>query len=246
MSETVSPKFSSQYFLMEGLVTWGKGNPEESIQYFAASKGISPDIQIDTSIFPAQHEIHVFFKVIQPFKETIEIEASGEETYYFDGIQTNIRPLQRPTIFQKVLENEVIFTDILYSDEDIIAYEVGGNAALIKGDYKITLNRGGTNDNRWHLYNITQDPGETERLETVETAIFFDLLSEYETYASVNGVIPVPHNYHQPVQILRNGIKAKLKNSLNTPSGIIFTLILVTIIVLLIARKLMKTSRGTP
>lgn len=136
--------------------------------------------------------------------------------------------------------------DSVYAHEDVIAYEIGGNAALIKGDYKITLNRGGTNDNRWHLYNITQDPGETERLETVETAIFFDLLSEYETYASVNGVIPVPHNYHQPVQILRNGIKAKLKNSLNTPSGIIFTLILVTIIVLLIARKLMKTSRGTP
>ena len=82
------------------------------------------------------------------------------------------------------------------------------NAALIKGDYKITLNRGGTNDGRWHLYNIIEDPGETAKLETVETTVFFDLLAEYETYARENGVIPVPKNYHQPAQILRNGLKA--------------------------------------
>lgn len=30
----------------------------------------------------------------------------------------------------------------VYSDQDVIAYEIGGNAGLIKGDYKITLNRG--------------------------------------------------------------------------------------------------------
>ena len=133
-------------------------------------------------------------------------------------------------------------TDSVYTDEDVIAYEIGGNAALIKGDYKITLNRGGINDGRWHLYNIIEDPGETETLETVETTVFFDLLAEYETYARENGVIPVPKNYHQPAQILRNGLKAKFKNSISSPTGLLITLILGTMIILLMARKLTRQS----
>ena len=128
-------------------------------------------------------------------------------------------------------------TDSVYTDEDVIAYEIGGNAALIKGDYKITLNRGGTNDDRWHLYNIIKDPGETETLEAVETAVFFDLLAEYETYARENGVIPVPKNYHQPVQILRNGLTARFKNSIGSSTGLLITLILGGMIILLMARK---------
>ena len=133
-------------------------------------------------------------------------------------------------------------TDSVYTDEDVIAYEIGGNAALIKGDYKITLNRGGTNDGRWHLYNIIKDPGETEPLETVETTVFFDLLAEYETYARENGVIPVPKNYYQPAQILRNGLTARFKNSVGSPTGQLITLILGAVIILLMTRKLTRRS----
>ena len=133
-------------------------------------------------------------------------------------------------------------TDSVYTDEDVIAYEIGGNAALIKGDYKITLNRGGTNNGRWHLYNIIEDPGETETLETVEKTVFFDLLAEYETYARENGVIPVPKNYHQSAQILRNGLKARFKNSIGSPTGLLITLILGTMIILLMTRKLTRQS----
>ncbi|MFT4998019.1 MAG: arylsulfatase A-like enzyme, partial [Flavobacteriales bacterium] len=60
--------------------------------------------------------------------------------------------------------------ETVYTDSDIIAYEIGGNAALIKGDYKIVLNRSAIidsdNDGQWHLYNITQDPGETKTIES--------------------------------------------------------------------------------
>jgi len=122
-------------------------------------------------------------------------------------------------------------TDSVYSQDDIIAYEIGGNAGLIKGDYKIALNRGAANDNRWHLYNLTQDPGETKPLEALEPAIFSDLLSEYEKYARANGVIPVPQDYQQSVQIGLNGMKAKLSNLLSTPLAI-FIMLMVTAITL--------------
>jgi len=153
------------------------------------------------------------------------------------GTQYQGRPIEAST-GKNLLPIFQASTDSVYTEEDIIAYEIGGNAALIKGDYKITLNRGGTNDDRWHLYNIKQDPGETEKLEAIEPAVFSDLLSEYETYARENGVIPVPPNYHQPIQILKNGLKAKLINSLNTPIGILFSLIIAAIVMVPLVKRL--------
>jgi len=66
--------------------------------------------------------------------------------------------------------------ETVYSDEDIIAYEVGGNAALIKGDYKILINRGTANDGQWHLYNLAADPGETTPIEAQQAIVFSSCL----------------------------------------------------------------------
>ena len=98
----------------------------------------------------------------------------------------------------------------VYSAEDVIAYEIGGNAGLIKGDYKIVFNRGAANDGEWHLYNIARDPGETETLEASQPAVFADLRAEYDHYVEENGVLPVPDDYHQTQQVMRNGLKKRL------------------------------------
>jgi arylsulfatase/uncharacterized sulfatase len=131
-------------------------------------------------------------------------------------------------------------TDSVYSGDDIIAYEIGGNAGLIKGDYKIALNRGAANDNRWHLYNIAQDPGETEQRETIEPAVFADMLWAYEQYARENGVIPVPMDYQQSRQISRNGMKAKLKSLQTSPIAMLIALMIAATIIVPVARKRMK------
>jgi arylsulfatase A-like enzyme len=130
--------------------------------------------------------------------------------------------------------------ETVYNDEDVIAYEIGGNAALIKGDYKITFNRGDNNDAKWHLYNIAKDPGETLAIEASEPGVFSDLLSEYERYANENGVLPVPKDYHQTKQASLNGIKKLLAREFSSPMGIFITLILAAIIIVPITRKLKK------
>jgi hypothetical protein len=55
-------------------------------------------------------------------------------------------------------------------------------------------------------------------------------------------VIPVPKNYYQPAQILRNGLTARLKNSVGSPTGQLITLILGAVIILLMTRKLTRRS----
>ena len=45
--------------------------------------------------------------------------------------------------------------------------EVSGNAAVIKGDYKLTRNQLPHGDGRWRLYDLSKDPGETTDLSEV-------------------------------------------------------------------------------
>ncbi len=93
-----------------------------------------------------------------------------------------------------------------YSPTDITGYELGGNAALFQGDYKIVLNIPPVGDNEWHLYNIITDPGETEDLGKSMPERKQQMLERYHAYAAANGVLPVPANYNATAQGIFNGV----------------------------------------
>ncbi len=94
--------------------------------------------------------------------------------------------------------------DNLRSDTDFIGYELGGNSALFKGDYKIVFNRAPLGDNTWHLFNISIDPGESRDLATVEPERLGAMLTDYENYVIDNNVLPIPEDYNQVRQIFLN------------------------------------------
>jgi len=100
-------------------------------------------------------------------------------------------------------------TDRVYGESDSIGYELAGNAALFQGDYKIVLNRPPVGDDRWHLYNIVTDPGETRDLAREMPERLQQMLEQYEIYATENGVLPVPAHYDQTFQGIDNGIRKR-------------------------------------
>ncbi|MFT5483753.1 MAG: arylsulfatase A-like enzyme [Halieaceae bacterium] len=95
----------------------------------------------------------------------------------------------------------------VYSEEDAIGYELAGNAALFKGDYKIVKNRGSFGDNQWHLYNIVSDPGETIDLSIDAPEQMNQLIALYQQYVLDNGVLPVPVGYNDQLQVIYNGLR---------------------------------------
>ena len=95
----------------------------------------------------------------------------------------------------------------VYAEDETIGYEVGGNAALFRGDYKIVMNRGPVGDNQWHLYNIVSDPGETEDLADAMPELMQVMSRAYEQYVLENGVLPVPVGYKQVSQVGINGLR---------------------------------------
>ena len=93
---------------------------------------------------------------------------------------------------------------------DAIGYELGGNSALFKGDFKLVRDQGEPGDSEWHLFNIVVDPGEAHDLRDTHPGTFYDLIHEYERYKKANNVLPLPDGYSQARQIILNGMSKRL------------------------------------
>ncbi|MBI1394143.1 MAG: sulfatase-like hydrolase/transferase [Alphaproteobacteria bacterium] len=94
--------------------------------------------------------------------------------------------------------------DAVYGPEEALGIEVSGNAAILKGRWKITRNQRPHGDGRWRLYDIVSDPGETADLSAASPAVFDDMLSEYDQYSRRVGVLEVPAGYDSEAELARN------------------------------------------
>ena len=123
-----------------------------------------------------------------------------------------------------------------------VGYELGGNAALFQGDFKISLNRGPVGDNKWRLYNIVTDPGETKDLSLAMPERMNQMLVAYEAYANINHVLPVPEGYHQQRQVFIKGLGQRFGTELIL-IGLTLALVIVCIIYLLFIRPRFKSDK---
>jgi arylsulfatase/uncharacterized sulfatase len=74
------------------------------------------------------------------------------------------------------------------SDNEDFAFEVSGNAATYRGQWKITRLAPPLGDNQWRLYDLSADPGETRDLSAENAALFKEMLAAHEAYAKEVGV----------------------------------------------------------
>jgi arylsulfatase A-like enzyme len=82
-------------------------------------------------------------------------------------------------------------TDKIHNEDFVVAWELNGRAAIRKGDWKIIKipGRFGTGD--WELFNLKDDPGETNDLSVQNAKKLEELLQEWNKYVETNGVIMV-------------------------------------------------------
>ncbi len=90
--------------------------------------------------------------------------------------------------------------------DEVLGYELSGNRALFKGDYKLLSNLAPVGDGQWHLYNIAQDPGETHDLQHEMPELFQSMQADYAKWAKANGVLPMPEGYDPIQQVVINSL----------------------------------------
>lgn len=96
--------------------------------------------------------------------------------------------------------------DKVYPAEQPLGYELSGNAAVFKGNYKLLRNMPGIGDNQWHLYDLSVDPGEVNDLREQLPELFQQMVSDYADYARDNQVLPMPADYDPIEQVFTNSM----------------------------------------
>ncbi|MCZ8304891.1 arylsulfatase [Novosphingobium sp.] len=119
-------------------------------------------------------------------------------TGHFEG--RTVEPMRGESLFP-VLTGEA---PTVHDQDQPLGYELAGNSALFKGEYKLVKNLPPYGDGAWHLYNIVRDPGETRDLAAMEPDRVAAMQADYTAYARADGVLPMPVGYSAPAQIAAN------------------------------------------
>ncbi|MDX1958189.1 MAG: arylsulfatase [Leptospiraceae bacterium] len=102
-------------------------------------------------------------------------------------------------------------TKNVYSNEDVVGFEVQGTGAIYRGDWKITRIPPPLGDGNWHLYNVALDPGETNDLASKNPVLFQELINEYQRYATSVGIFETPVNESAKKNLIKNQLFAAAK-----------------------------------
>ncbi len=77
-----------------------------------------------------------------------------------------------------------------------VVFELFGNGYVVAGDYKAMRVRPGMyGDGQWHLYDIRNDPGETQPLDAAQPERLKKLIAIYDQFAAQKGLVPVADNW---------------------------------------------------
>jgi arylsulfatase/uncharacterized sulfatase len=116
----------------------------------------------------------------------------------------------------------------VYGDDEAVGFEVSGNAALYRGNWKISRIPTPLGDGKWHMYDLATDPGETTDLASARPELFQDMQNEYLSYADEVGVVPVPADYNPFKQIKKNVVSKMARE--HWPGLLVAGLVLLTIL----------------
>ena len=101
----------------------------------------------------------------------------------------------------------------VYRPDEPIGMEAAGQAALFKGDLKLARNGKPYGDGVWRLYNLANDPGETNDLKETAPELFAEMMGHYMEYAEENGVVEMGVDYETLKEIQNKVIRDVMKNS---------------------------------
>jgi hypothetical protein len=98
-------------------------------------------------------------------------------------------------------------SSVVHESNDPVSYELAGSAATFMGDYKLTKSNPPFGDKKWRLFNIIEDPIESNDLSEQKPEIMATMMASYEKYSKDVKLIKVPEDYNPIVQIQKNVAK---------------------------------------
>ncbi len=129
--------------------------------------------------------------------------------------------------------------EVSYGEEDSFAFEVSGNAAVYRGNWKITRLAAPLGDSRWRLYDLSADPGETKDLSAEKAELFQSMLADYQSYAEKVGVVELGPDDSAFDQLFTNILNKSIKKYWPYFLGLVIAFVGILFVVFRIIRKLL-------
>ena len=172
-------------------------SPGAFYKFFAGEGGVRVPLIVSGPGLIQQNEIEPSFTHIKDIVPTL-LQLSGTPDHNGQYANKSVEPITGTSLVP-VLHGQAQRT---HAEDKAIGYELAGNAALYKGDYKLLRNLPPLGDGEWHLYNIVQDPSESRELRDKMPDRYQQMITDYQAYAEAHGVQEMPEGYDYIKQAL--------------------------------------------
>lgn len=85
----------------------------------------------------------------------------------------------------------------VHDEQTVTGWELFGQQAIRKGDYKLLYVPPPVGDDKWLLYNIKKDPGEVHDIADEEPAKLNELLDHWAEYVAETGLIEINKDFYK-------------------------------------------------
>ncbi|VVT51199.1 uncharacterized protein SAPINGB_P003017 [Magnusiomyces paraingens] len=165
--------------------------PSKLFKTFSSEGGIHVPIIVNGPGIDEKHKgtINSIFSTVMDITPTL-LELAGveqPETSNYKGRE--IAPI-RGKSWVKFLKSAGETVPI-YDKDETVGWELFGQAAVRKGDWKITFIGNPVEENIWQLYNVREDPGEVHDLSKKHPEKFDELLAGWEDYKKNYNVLGI-------------------------------------------------------
>ena len=183
-------------------------SPGKHYKFFAGEGGVRVPLIVSGPGIK-RYQIEKSFAYIKDIVPTI-LQLTGTQGHKGHYKGKAVMPITGSSLVP-VLEGKA---ERSHDKDKYIGYELSGNSALYKGDYKLLRNLPPLGDGEWHLYNITTDPGESKDLRLEMPDLYSLLIDDYALYEKEHGVLKMPEGYNYVNQatlysakliVMRNG-----------------------------------------
>jgi len=117
-------------------------------------------------------------------------------------------------------------TDQTRGEDEAFGFEVSGNAALYRGNWKLVRTALPRGDFTWRLFDLSVDPGETTDLSEENPELFAEMRAEYEAYAEETGVLDLAREDYAEAQLFANLLERTLSTYWWYFGGIVLALLI--------------------
>ena len=128
------------------------------------------------------HEFLTVMDLLPTLLETLNIQHPGQQ---YKGRE--LVPLRGKSILPYLQQQQAH----IHAEDHITGWELFGQKALRKGAWKALFIPAPNGPNKWQLYNLREDVGETEDLAEHYPEKLQELLADWKVYVRENGVVEI-------------------------------------------------------